>query len=95
MPTSHHHVHHIHTHIAKHVILPLAKKELLSVCMKGAGIHKKRSMKFTSVQAGRLARLAKKQMKGRGFLDRLKKIGSSVLSKFTDVGNLKKYISIS
>ncbi len=47
-------------------------------------------MKFTPVQASKLARLARKHMKGRGFWNRLKKIGSSVLSKFTDVGNLQK-----
>ena len=63
MPSSHHHVHHIHTHVAKYFILPVAKKELLSVWMKGAGIHKRKSMKATPVKASRLARLARNHVK--------------------------------
>ena len=94
----HHKVNKLHHHFAKHVILPVAKKELVKMYMSGVGIHKRhpahRMKHFTTAQAGRLARTAKLHMKsklhGKGFWDQLKRIGKNLLSKFSSSDTLKK-----
>ena len=93
MPTSHRTDHHHKAcchHLAKSVILPIAKRELLTMWGKGIGIHKKGKIIFSHAQAGRMARIASKHMKGGGFWSTLKNIGSSVLKRFSNPETLRK-----
>ncbi len=84
-------VHKVHLHLAKKVILPVIKKHLVKQWMTGTGIHKKKSMKITSPVALKLAHKAKKMMmKGSGFWDDLKNVGSSIIKHFTDTDTLKR-----